>query len=313
MITVHWKHVILDEAVFSTYGTHRVARARNAARARGLADPFPVVARNAEPPTPVSIWAPGDPASGGSVEQGAAPENYPYGPLTYHFGFWSILEQVGRETRPSVTSNRFPSVNYTGPDPVTVWATAWYVWDLGSGPGGEGVYIDAFDERSGDFIADDFVDVAPDDPATHALTQDANNGFLSTEGIKQEDIKARSPTGDHPPVLYDFERWEAVGAGGPVPFTARVPNPPGSVITVRQGDRLRACAFYNGRPFSFPPIRDYPPFVILIGNLADGPYIVIRPGQPPVPVGPWDPTILGQLSAVPQRTDKGVSGMPPFW
>ena len=43
MITVNWQHIILDENVFSTYNTHRVARARERARASGISDPFPVV------------------------------------------------------------------------------------------------------------------------------------------------------------------------------------------------------------------------------------------------------------------------------
>jgi len=34
---------------------------------------------------------------------------------------------------------------------------------LGGGPGAHGVFIDAFDVQAGDFIADDFTDVVPDD------------------------------------------------------------------------------------------------------------------------------------------------------
>jgi hypothetical protein len=110
-----------------------------------------------------------------------------------------------------------------------------------------GVFIDAFDIQAGDFIADDFVDVAPDD-AIKTLTTSANNGFIDTSaqiilGITEK-ITARDalPSGkefgyweDVPTLLYSFN-----------PATPATVGAPGNHdVVVHQNDIVYGFAYYN--------------------------------------------------------------------
>jgi hypothetical protein len=303
MITVNWQHIILDETVFTTYNTHRVARARERARLVGIADPFPVLAGSPrEGLRYASTWSPL------SDSDGLAPETYLYGGRTYDFGFWSIIIHRPGSVEGSNPSPRFPPPSRTvsGED-VTLTAKAWYVWNLQGGGGSHGLYLDAFDTGIGDFIPDDFVDVSPDDreDGTGTLTQSANEGLLITDTIDKEAIQARTPIRGS---IYEFLYWLRLGSLN----TIDVPEPPGAVIHAHTGDILRALAFYHRLPS--PPI---PPMVVppisfyIIGNLADGPYIIFGPGGPQ-PVGPWDPTVLRQLSQMMHRISRDLDSVIPL-
>jgi len=275
MLTVHWQHIILDESVFATYHTHRVARAQDRARAAGVAgDPFPVVNQSPPPGLPFpSSWSPV------SARDGLAPATYPYDGLNYDFGFWSLVASGapllysdihGRTPPPTVTLS---GVN------VILHATAYYVWDFGGGTGPNAAYIDAFDATLGEYIPDDFVDVAPDDEA-QTLTIAANDGYLDTDNITTEIIKARSPVGRIS--QYQFEYWSPLGG---VSAPADVPDPPGAEIIVHNADVLRALAIYETEPPAvLQPISPILPILTVVPT--DAGLALVPIGTGPEPVGP---------------------------
>lgn len=296
MITVHWRHVVLDPVVFTTYRSNRVARVNARSGVSGGA--FPVVASGMWSDAGFT-WTPDSPGTG------RAEPSYLRGAYNCVFSFWSVVARTATAS-PGGGGMRtvFADVFYDlDPPPVVgltvtavVEATAWYVWDFGGGPGAHGAYLDAFDVTEGQFIPDDFVDVVPDS----SLTPQANDGLLPTATLDKQSVVARDPTGDVPPPRYFFREWRAL-----VELEVPGSNPPSiqvERITLHQNNVINAVAFYEQRQ-SGPFQRVFEPreWTYIIGNLADGPLVIFGPFGPPRPIGPWDPTVLKALGAALQK------------
>jgi hypothetical protein len=296
VMTVEWKHVLLDPLVFQRYGTYRVARVPGGVNAF---------------PTPVGgegRWASGSRYWSPSLA-GFAPPQYEYPDpafepepkrrRTFNFRFWSLTEQQNGidTTRRSIRGTNDFNASYGAGD-ILIKATAFYYWDFGSGPGGHAVYVDAFNETKQEFIPDDFVDVIPDNEKG-SLTREANNGRLDTEPIEKPGvvIRARNPTGDNLIPMYQFNTWtneQDLSRFGP----ETVPIIEGADIRVHQGSVISALAHYAEISPQIPVI-DWPLGAwLILGKPVDGSIIVIpRGGGGPTPVGPWGSLSLATLLA----------------
>jgi len=276
-ITVEWKHVLLDPAVFVANGTFRVARIRRRLGA------FPVAAEGRWV-NDVPIWTP---ASGSDA--GLAPSTYEREGKVFVFGFWSCKEfRNGHfDNGRSHHTNRF-TVSAPAPD-IRVEATALYYWNFGDGPGGHGVYVDAFNETLQEFMEEDFVYVIPDESGK--ATRAANNGFLSTDGIDDCVVRAYSRLR----ITYDFNLWtneQDLSRFGPSGL-ATVPTIEGTDIRIRSGSVIAAVARYGFNPSVTVPQLHLPrEGGQIIGIPAGGPYIFWPFGGQPIPVPPVDPTVL---------------------
>ena len=300
MITVTWKHIVLDPVVYTMSRSHRAARTdTRIGMSGGL---FPVV-REGTWSDPGFSWSPDRP------EKGFAPatDTLPSTGAGFLFAFWSVVARTpspgisGGSTRTifaDVFFERQPVVDLTAG--ANVQATAWYVWDFGGGPGAHAAYLDAFDITEGRFIPDDFVDVTP----TAALTPEANDGLLGTETIKEEVVTARDPAGDVPPPRYFFQWWRAVAELETAGPQASIE---GQRITLHRANVINAIAFYRqAGPFEriIVPREGW----YIIGSLADGPMVIFGPGGPQ-PIGPWDPTMFKQILTNLQKIADDIRGM----
>lgn len=310
MITVNWRHVLLDPVVYSRYGSHRVARVNNRSSMAGGA--FPAI-RTETWSDRGFAWSPN------TEEKGQAPEGYSYMGNNFLFGFWSVLVSFSviptsvmtRRVLSLVAAHREMPPVIDFPFSVTVEATAWYVWDLKGGAGPHAAYLDAFDITACEFIADDFVDVAPDS----SLTGEANDGLLWTERIVNETVIARDPTGDVRPPSYDFQYWQVMAN---LVFSAPDSTEPppaidGRRITLHRGSIIDAVAFY-ARPGAGSGTTSIPPTpkqYEVWYTFADG-YIQIFIGpRPPfvsVPMPPWDPAVLKELTESIQKIAQELGG-----
>jgi hypothetical protein len=169
------------------------------------------------------------------------------------------------------------------------------VWDFNGTGGANAVYVDAYDKVNCEWIYDDFVTIDPDDDSL-SLTRSVNDiGQLMTDNITEEQITSKNPTGDYPEQQWEFLYWHPESG---VSADRDVPEAPGATIKVFPGDVFKATAMYVPTKGAEPlRVQLDRPFTILIGNLADNPYILITPGRPPQPQpgGGWDPTALGLL------------------
>ena len=301
MITVNWRHIVLDPAVYTRNGSHRVARVNRSSGVAGGA--FPAIR--------MSTWSdPGFTWSPDTEEKGQAPERYSYMGSNFLFGFWSVLVHPSGFMPSGTTWHSSSTVVFDREMPpiinvsfsATVEATAWYVWNLGGGAGAHAALLDAFDLTACEFIADEFVDVAPDS----SLSPEANNGLLSTENIVEEKVIARNPTGDVLPPSYNFRYWRVIEN---LAFSAPGSDePPPSIdgrrITLHRGSVIDAVAFYE-RPVAEPIITSIPPaetlyewWTLTVKDDDGVPYtlIFIGPRPPfPVPIPPPDLTVLKEL------------------
>jgi hypothetical protein len=263
MLTVNWKHVLLTGGAL---GGHRVKRP-------GGGSPPLVIAQGTDTgvvrdglehwkhDAPLSIIDPSD-------------------NKRYVFAFWSrkaspvpsLFEPI--VTGRSIDTQCDPSVR------IDVEATAWYVWDFGSGPGSHAIFFDAFDVDLGDFIADDFVDVTPDD-AKRSLTTIANdNGTVSTDPIPSPEITVTARHELRGAIKKSFSRWFEIDV-----LTHSDPGPPEPIvkddrIVAHANDIVVAIAFYTEpRAIPLPDYRIFNPwwwFETAGGRL------------PHVPIGPPD-------------------------
>jgi hypothetical protein len=98
-------------------------------------------------------------------------------PLQYSFLFWSATGS--RDVEPVYPYETAPGmVPLCAIGDVDVDVTAWY-GSYGSGPGTDGIILDAFDLDLGTHVDDDFVAVKPD--AVDPGSVNANNGGLNTD------------------------------------------------------------------------------------------------------------------------------------
>jgi hypothetical protein len=284
VMTVDWKHVLLDPVVFQQNGTYRVARVRGGLSA------FPIPNRSSESWTSeFRFWKPS--------LAGYAGDYYDYEGRRFNFGFWSVKESVnGIFLRGSSNSSNEFSVSYVEGD-IRIEATAIYYWNFGDGAGEHAVFIDAFDDTNQEFIAQDFVDVIPDNEKG-TLTAEANEGRLSTEAIEKTGvlIRARSTIRNSIVNGFNFSAWsneQDLSRFGPetVPFVDRTD------IRLRRGSVIAALAHYYFFEHPFPRVNWPQGWRQLIGNPVDGPVFFVPPGGSPGPgpIGPWDTAAPGIL------------------
>lgn len=284
---IDWNHILLDPVVYTRHSTYRIARIPGGISA------FPV--GNYGSIEYSGNWIPRESDSGlvpdaqrpvrnyyyvtrdGAV--GTAPPNaVPADARGFRFAFWSYQTQTSDGPRWAHVTDPRPS------QPNVDRATAYFVWDLGSGPGPHGVYLDAFNEDLGVFMPDDFVDVTPDDAGQTTL---ANNGLVMTEGIKETVITARGRIAD---LL--FRLWRIVY----VPEEAQGPEESGAnSLIVRSGYLGYAFAFYGYPPgYQPPPPAWRKPEIIpfwqhVVGGKAGGSLVIIGGTFPTGEPGPRGP------------------------
>lgn len=224
-----------------------------------------------------------------------APPDRMYNGERYVFAFWSITGQdiSGGAGVATVEGSKTANLSVTG----GAWvlnAKAYYVHEIGIGGGNHGVFIDAFDIQAGDFIADDFVDVSPDD-AMKTLTVSANNGFIDTStqiaAGAAVTIKARDPL----PTAKTFAYWLElpsllVSANPATPATIGAPT--SRDIVAHRNDIIYSFAYYNELPLQVmvPPRRPeiYDPLWWLKTHWGLTP-----PGPDPLP---WMKQFIGAVS-----------------
>lgn len=206
----------------------------------------------------------------------------PYKGNDYVFAFWSF--NIYSISDPLNVTSFIKST--TGPNLITLSgdhmliAKAWYVWDFrGEGEGDNGIYIDAFDIEANDFIANDFVEVAPD--PTGKLKKDANNGLINTsQDVNEKEIITATDI----PGNYIFANWQTVDS---LTFAGDKNNSPsvnGRNILFRHKDTAVSIATYNEPPRpSIRPIYTVAP--ILAWTLTDSGMFPAPIGTPPEPQG----------------------------
>jgi hypothetical protein len=291
VMTVQWKHVLFDPAVFIANHTFRVARVLGGVGAFPTlpARPYTTFASDAR------LWSPSQ-----GAEAGLAPPFYEHEGKRFNFSFWSIKKyKNGRfQDGLSATNN---NVRVTAPDgDIRLEATAFYYWNFGDDLGGHAVYIDAFDEVAQEFLPDRFADVIPDD-MQGSLSAAADNGMVETNALKGTlVIRARSPMGDDASRQYQFQFWtneQDLHLTAP----ATVPTIDGRDLRVTGGSVISALARYSPLP---PPAL---PHIVLgreggyiIGSPGDNEFLFVPFGGSPQPVGPWDPRLLAAVLAAAQ-------------
>jgi hypothetical protein len=219
-----------------------------------------------------------------------APPDLIYNNDRYDFAFWSITGQdmlsPQREAHldGKTASSSHPGTVAAGGGMWIVTAKAYYVRDVGIGGGPNGLFIDAFDIQAGDFIADDFTDVTPDN-AAKTLTAEANDGYINTDADIVAGTSIKITARDILPSGKQFSNWQEVSSlltsGNPA-TPAMVGAPGIHDIVAHTGDNIYAFAFYNELPPTLrPPFRHYEIFdpawwIETRGGL-------VAPGPPP----PW--------------------------
>lgn len=210
---------------------------------------------------------------------------------TYTLAFWSLT--ASDSVSGQRTAQIQPWYNIANDSHIgglwSVTAKAFYVWDFGNGEGPNAILLDAFDIQAGDFIGDDFVDVAPD--ADGSLTKDANNGYIntSTQLVQGTPITIAACDGlTHKQFAYWLDlpvlRYSANPAA---PVTVGAPDKHDIVAHI--DDIVVAFAFYNELPPGRFPVPNEP-------NIYNPWWwIDTRWGKVPPPPGPpW----LPELTAV---------------
>ena len=285
---IDWNHILLDPVVYARHSTYRIARIPGGISAFPVGDSGNVeysgnwnprerdlgLVPDAERPERRYYYV----KPNGEVVK-APPSAAPEDARGFRFAFWSYRTLTSEGPRWAHTIDPRPS------QPNVDIATAYFVWDLGSGPGPHGVYLDAFNEGIGEFMPDDFVDVSPDDAGQTTL---ANDGLVMTDGIKDTTITARGRIAD---LL--FRLWRIVyvpeGAEGPE-------ESGGNTLIVRSGYLGYAFAFYGYPPgYQPPPPRAWrQPEIIpfwqhVVGGKAGGSLVIIGGTFPTGEPGPRGP------------------------
>jgi hypothetical protein len=191
--------------------------------------------------------------------------------------FWSLSDGSGGRTQPA------PALTETvGSSPLTL--IAWYYLPAsghGNGNGGSAVLIDAYSVQNGNFVDDDFVTVLSDP----SLTLSANvDGVVPTGADQSVQAYGQIPTGER------FDEW-MTSAGGT--------SAAGDLLTAPQGSGGLAIATYHRMEIQKPKDVPVEGWRILFGIVNDaGGFQIPLGGGPPVPVGPWDPTMRRLVSAL---------------
>ncbi len=308
MITVRWRHLLLDPDVFSAAGTWRVARALRA----GGVFPSPTGWRTWSDAG--MEWVPREASQGYAPHRYRIPRPTPDDPdavRLFYFHFWGIkLTETTRQfMQPRSDPQRIPRVAFqaTTPLSISLEATAYYEWDWASGPGSHAVRLDMYDEVVADYVEPDFVDVVPDDKAARPLTTSANNGLLLTDEIEDVVVTARDPAPgavSSPYAQYRFNQWHPIDgltqagpAGRPPPSISD--DGSGPDISVHRTNIMVATAWYSRIQKDIPQVRVPGEVFHILSGLAGGTTVIIAPGlvydtRPPGGLPP-DETYRGGL------------------
>jgi hypothetical protein len=240
--SVNWQYIILQ---WPSNGVYRVKK-----RADG------------PPPVPDT----GIDAVNNDFWSKTAPPDRMFNNDKYVFAFWSITAQdmLSSQREAHLGFGRTASSSHPGSVVMGggLWiisAKAYYVRDIGIGGGNHGVFIDAFDVQAGDFIADDFVDVSPDD-AARTLTTAANNGYIDTTAQIAAGSTIKITARHILPSGLAFANWQEVPSLL-ISFNPAMPATIGAPdihdIVAHSNDIIYAFAFYNELPLTLRPVRHY--------------------------------------------------------
>lgn len=231
IVEAEWSHVLLGAGGGSR--GHRVKRQTAGA-------PPPVVASGVDRPGADS-WA-----------SAPAPAVIRHQGRDYILAFWSVraVDSAAPYQRSAqIQTNSVANDSHAGGS-WRITARAYYVWNQGGGPGNHALLIDAFDIDAGDFLADDFVTVTPDDPR-QSLTLAANDGYLNTSQqilpgveltVAATDIAYVGRSG------YGFQYWLPISAlthSGDPAHPATIGAPTVRDILVHRDDIIMAFAMYQ--------------------------------------------------------------------
>jgi len=286
MPTVHWNWALLTTTSIGG-ASHRVARRGSSA----IVPPTGEISsgdNDANANASGWTWTPTNGAQAKPALMDASGKRYV-------FAFWSVKGGAtgGMPVGSSIVNNRQGFSVPVGAD-NNASATAYYVWDFGpSGPGPNAVCIDAFDQDSG-FIADDFVNVYPDDGKPHydptSLYAKANDGLLITDPPNADITRAETLTAFDVPGRR-FQYWLEVEA-----LTFPATNGPtlnGTDASIMPSCVLVAFGIYASTPFiRIPRLPDH-------GIYNPWWWIETHGGlTPPGPLGPEGPWMREYLAAL---------------
>jgi hypothetical protein len=209
----------------------------------------------------------------------------------YVFAFWSITafdsesQQSSAQIQNGITAND----SHQG-GTWSISANAFYIWNFGEGGGDNAILIDAFDVQAGDFIADDFVNVTPDQNGK--LTTEANNGYIDTSTDILPGLPIAVSARDS---IYakQFGYWINI----PSLLYSNDPNSPATVgspnshdIVAHYNDVVVAFAFYN--EVIHAPLVASRPVQLYIPRWRDwwGPVVSRLMGEP------WRRELVGVLT-----------------
>lgn len=301
-VIVHWRHILLDPAIFNVAGTFSIAKVK-VGGLEGL-DAFPRANSG--------LWFSKDYYVSLPKAEAVAPPSYDYDGRHFIFKNWFLRIFKNRKLdyfdTPTDFGPAFPRGS-SEKDFIEVFADALYYWDFGVGGGDHMVIIDAINVTAGKFITDDFVTVTPDE--TGELTRTANKkNFILTGGISnltvaatkqiiRPELEKSEPTESQPSkierVILDFQEWrenQSFGKGSPT-----YPEILGSELRLKANDIIWATAYYTEQRIELAipesPINQG----LILGTPTDGGFVVVLPsGLKRIP--PLDPRAYAALTAI---------------
>jgi hypothetical protein len=230
------------------------------------------------PPTPILYNGGGSESFGGGL---LAPDELPVPGSTtgakVKFAFWSLSGGADGGVVGLPNQHLCPVVNVGASNLV---ATAWYLPVGGGGVGESGIWIDAFDVNTGNFVLDDFVNVT----STPALTPVANNdGWLPSSSAQQ--------VAAYPSIHFvPFMQWNVMAGS---------PTAAGTTLSIPIKSNGVAFAFFKSLPSATIPKIDLEflaGWLIIFGIINDGNGIQVGPDGKPVPIGPWGGDLMQLLN-----------------
>ena len=205
------------------------------------------------------------------------PLSIPAVPAT-HFGKpYAFTSVVGGQNGPLLYSGNELTPSIPVDESSDIIVTVFYLPAGGPGVSFQGIWIDAFDEETGQFMDDDFVTVVPNSNNHNTNLTDTANAEGEVSNEQAEEIIATSPIRN-----LVFDKWVKVEGTGIVTSHAH--------CTLAHGGNGVAFAFYKKRTFNINDLNKLinpvagGGFRIIIED--DGIHIVHGPAGPGSPVGP---------------------------
>lgn len=233
---------------------------------------------------------------------------------TYNFGFMNVSGCVGAgET--SISINQLPGSPPLAPlvvgDQVINILVVYIVHGTGGpGPGGPGIYVDAFDETTGTFLDNFFVtSISPD----NSLTSNANvYGSVAVEAHAETLVASANPinTPTVPNSSAVFDKW--VKLEGPSGNPIISGNNPNLIIGASTPSDITAFAFYKDPASTYITGSYQSPDILLFT-----PFSATSLGTE-IPIGSADTIVLpgvqyGFAAVVHNDSEYEVSTQVTFW